>query len=317
MELRQRGGGTGRRRRLDYMDGYRVFTVDAEPFPDLAGLVRELGVRVVTIIDPGVKAEPGYAVYDELVRRGFACLGADGRPWLDRVWPGKCVFPDFTNRGCRHWWGDLHHGLVEARVDGIWVDMNEPSAFLRGDVAGRRPARRRRSLGAAQRVQAPDGAGDLRGARAAPTRPAAVRPHPGGLGGDAALRRHLDGRQPLDLRPRCGKCCFTQVFSRRRSGRNLVMQLGDQQSFQFLIHDRGTKFSHAFDEIFSTATESAPPGRPSAHSQCSRTATMTAMRGSCAMLSAARRTASVAGSTSSRDVARSSRSSSTTSSREA
>ncbi len=118
------------------MDGYRVFTVDAEPFPDLAGLVRELGVRVVTIIDPGVKAEPGYAVYDELVRRGFACLGADGRPWLDRVWPGKCVFPDFTNRGCRHWWGDLHHGLVEARVDGIWVDMNEPSVFLRGTLAG-------------------------------------------------------------------------------------------------------------------------------------------------------------------------------------
>jgi putative transposase len=34
--------------------------------------------------------------------------------------------------------------------------------------------------------------------------------------------------------------------------RNLVMQLGDEQPFSFLIHDRDTKFSHAFDEIFRT-----------------------------------------------------------------
>ena len=34
--------------------------------------------------------------------------------------------------------------------------------------------------------------------------------------------------------------------------RNLLMQLGDEQPVRFLIHDRDTKFSRAFDEVFRT-----------------------------------------------------------------
>jgi alpha-glucosidase (family GH31 glycosyl hydrolase) len=51
---------------IDYMDGYGVFTWDPKRFPDPSGLVRELdglGVKLVTILDRGVKLDQNYAVY--------------------------------------------------------------------------------------------------------------------------------------------------------------------------------------------------------------------------------------------------------------
>jgi alpha-glucosidase len=115
---------------IDYMDGYRVFTWNVERFPDPAEFVRslhELGVRVVTIVDPGVKVDPGYPVYEELVARDLVCTGQAGQPWVGRVWPGDAVWPDFTNPRTRSFWAECHRGLVELGVDGIWIDMNEPS----------------------------------------------------------------------------------------------------------------------------------------------------------------------------------------------
>ncbi|PTX91008.1 TIM-barrel domain-containing protein [Opitutus sp. ER46] len=120
---------------IHYMDGYRVFTWDPKRFPDPAGMSARLakqGVKVVTIVDPGVKYQPegGYAVFDEGMAKDFFLRRTDGRPYIGEVWPGKAVFVDYTREDARRWWGDLHRKLLDGGVAGIWTDMNEPSDFL-------------------------------------------------------------------------------------------------------------------------------------------------------------------------------------------
>lgn len=118
---------------IDYMDGYRVFTVDRQRFPDLAGLcedLRQRGTRVVTIVDPAVKADPGYDVFQEGSRSGrFLSDHPSGRPFVGVVWPGRAAFPDFTDPETRRWWADHERTLIDQGVAGLWHDMNEPTSI--------------------------------------------------------------------------------------------------------------------------------------------------------------------------------------------
>ncbi len=129
---------------IHHMDGYRVFTWDRQRFPDPAGMIADLhaqGFKVVTINDPGVKADPKYWVFQDGLRRGMFCRYPDGRVFIGPVWPGNCAFPDFTDPRVREWWGDLYRGLLEAGVDGIWDDMNEPALFGEDDATIPGPVR--------------------------------------------------------------------------------------------------------------------------------------------------------------------------------
>lgn len=117
---------------IHYMDGYRVFTWDRRRFPDPAAMtarLRELGFRVVTIVDPGVKADTEYPVFaDGASRNLFLNEPTDG-PYIGSVWPGEAVFPDFTDADARDWWATWHDRLFDEGVAGIWNDMNEPADF--------------------------------------------------------------------------------------------------------------------------------------------------------------------------------------------
>ncbi|HKR56427.1 MAG TPA: TIM-barrel domain-containing protein, partial [Gemmatimonadales bacterium] len=117
---------------IHYMDGYRVFTWDRDRFPDPAGMLRELhtlGFKVVTIIDPGVKADTAYGVAREGVASGHFVRYPDGALYVGSVWPGPAYFPDFSRAATRRWWGDKLRVMATTGVDGFWNDMNEPAVW--------------------------------------------------------------------------------------------------------------------------------------------------------------------------------------------
>ncbi|MGW6822083.1 glycoside hydrolase family 31 protein [Streptomyces sp. NPDC055005] len=131
---------------IDHYDGHRVFTVDRERFPDLSGLARELsdqGVRLVSIVDPAVKT--GDALHDagrEVGARGAFVRDAAGEEVRGEVWPGECVYPDFTDPAVREWWGGLYEERLKQGFAGVWHDMNEPVSFAPfGDATLPRSAR--------------------------------------------------------------------------------------------------------------------------------------------------------------------------------
>ncbi|MEM9372947.1 MAG: TIM-barrel domain-containing protein [Planctomycetota bacterium] len=117
---------------IDYMDGYRVFTFDDEQFPDPQGLNEWLddhGFANVWMIDPGVKAEDGYSVYDSGTAADVWVRDAQGDVYNGEVWPGVCVFPDYFRTDVREWWADLYQDFMALDIDGVWNDMNEPAVF--------------------------------------------------------------------------------------------------------------------------------------------------------------------------------------------
>ena len=122
---------------IDWMDGYRLFTWSPQRFPDpprmLADLRRE-GMKVVTIVDPGVKVDSAWDVYRQLMASDGYVTWPDGSPYVGRVWPGLTIFPDFSLQATRTWWGDMDNRLWDAGVAGIWDDMNEPANFFGGTL---------------------------------------------------------------------------------------------------------------------------------------------------------------------------------------
>ncbi len=123
---------------IDYMDGYRVFTWNEGLFPSPEAMLEQLkseGIRVVTIIDPGVKFDPGYEVFDSGLARDVFCKTEGGDIYIGQVWPGNTAFPDFVNAEARDWWGDLNAKHVQSGLAGIWNDMNEPAT---GDIPAER-----------------------------------------------------------------------------------------------------------------------------------------------------------------------------------
>lgn len=117
---------------IDYMDEYRVFTFSQSRFPDPKKLNDDLhkqGFHTVWMIDPGVQAKPGYSIYDAGAAADVWVQNKDGQPYKGEVWPGYCVFPDYTRPDVQQWWSSLYKDYMATGIDGVWNDMNEPAVF--------------------------------------------------------------------------------------------------------------------------------------------------------------------------------------------
>lgn len=117
---------------IHYMDQYKVFTWNPEGFPnpkETLNQLKALGFKTVVIVDPGVKIEEGYSLYNEGLENNYFVTYPDGKPYEGDVWPGTCHFPDFTKPEVRTWWAKQYARLTEPGVDGFWNDMNEPAVW--------------------------------------------------------------------------------------------------------------------------------------------------------------------------------------------
>lgn len=116
---------------IDYMDSFKVFTVDKVGFANHGARIKRLqekGRKIVPIIDPGVKHQPDFKVFQSGQAIDAFCKTPEGGIYSGFVWPGRTAFPDFSMSKVREWWAQQVRTFTEQfGFDGYWIDMNDPS----------------------------------------------------------------------------------------------------------------------------------------------------------------------------------------------
>lgn len=115
---------------IDYMDKFKVFTLDKkhfkEPKKEIQAL-RDKGRKIVPILDPGVKIEKGYPIYESGLKADIFCKTHEGDDFTGFVWPGATAFPDYSMPEAREWWANHVAKFAKLGFDGAWLDMNDPA----------------------------------------------------------------------------------------------------------------------------------------------------------------------------------------------
>jgi len=117
---------------IDYMERFKIFTFDKVKIPNPTGVndyLHQKGFHSIWMIDPGVKVEKDYFVYESGSKGNHWVQNAEHKEFNGSVWPGQCAFPDFTRPETRSWWSGLYKDFMATGIDGVWNDMNEPSVF--------------------------------------------------------------------------------------------------------------------------------------------------------------------------------------------
>ena len=116
---------------IEHTDGKKYFTWDKNNFKNPKAMVEKLsahGHKLVTVVDPHVKRESGYHVFDELTAKDGFLKKKDGSVFDGWCWPGSSSWPDYTDPEVRKYYGDqFAYEKYEGTTADVytWNDMNE------------------------------------------------------------------------------------------------------------------------------------------------------------------------------------------------
>lgn len=125
---------------IDYMEHFKAFTLDPVNYPmdQMVAFIDGLhakGQKWVPIVDPAITAWTQDLASSSGLEQGVFLRDYMGQPYLGQVWPGVSYFPDFLNPATQSWWtAQFKRFYNELRIDGVWIDMNEPANFCFGET---------------------------------------------------------------------------------------------------------------------------------------------------------------------------------------
>ncbi|OHD15770.1 MAG: hypothetical protein A2087_13290 [Spirochaetes bacterium GWD1_61_31] len=116
---------------IDYMEDFRVFTINKKYFwnpPEQVEELRKRGFQVVPVLQPGLRRDPTYIEYQEAVAKNLLCKTPEGQPFVGFACPGYAVFPDFALSAARRFWTDRVTQFARLGFAGFWLDANAPAS---------------------------------------------------------------------------------------------------------------------------------------------------------------------------------------------
>ncbi|KFP46261.1 Maltase-glucoamylase, intestinal, partial [Cathartes aura] len=133
---------------IDYMERQLDFTIGTRfaGLPALINRIKEEGMRFIIILDPAISGnETNYPTFSRGVQDDVFIKWPNTNDIIySKIYGAHAAFPDFFRNSTVGWWKreilEFYNNPTNisrsVKFDGLWIDMNEPAAFLNGAIDG-------------------------------------------------------------------------------------------------------------------------------------------------------------------------------------